>query len=514
MCYVSRNTMDIASFSALERQLIPFLKEGITVEQLVRTSGMQDVEVKRALLWLGNRRLVSTDQTSVMQVSLKENGQLAKKQGLPEMVILKQLLTGKKSIEKITQVPRGEIMSCIGILKSLHAINVGKEQNTIALEIMPAGKALATNPIYEPQNFMEKYEFPLDYDTLSNEEKHIVDDLKKRKEMLLVMEVKTITVHVSKDVGLIDVKQFENIEEHVTPAMLKDGSWKKKIFRKYDVESPVPVISGGRRHPLREANNLIRDIYLNMGFTEMSGPWVETAFWCMDSMWIPQDHPARDVQDTFFLGKQGDLPSKELVEKVRSVHETGGKTGSTGYQKPWDETIAKELILRTHSTATSFRKLAELGNQDGKYFYVANVFRNEAVDTTHLAEFLQAEGFVVGDNLTLSDLMGFIKDFYARLGIHKIRFKPTYNPYTEPSIEAHYYDEQKGKWYALINSGIFRPESLEPYGIKKTVIAWGMGASRVAALLNHKTNLRELVGPTVDIEWIATHKKPQPNLED
>ncbi|MCA9477984.1 MAG: phenylalanine--tRNA ligase subunit alpha, partial [Nanoarchaeota archaeon] len=161
-----------------------------------------------------------------------------------------------------------------------------------------------------------------------------------------------------------------------------------------------------------------------------------------------------------------------------------------------------------------FRTLAEKGNVDGKYFSIANVFRNEAVDTTHLAEFIQAEGFVVGDNLTLSDLMGFIKEFYARMGIHKIRFKPTYNPYTEPSIEAHYYDESKQKWYALINSGIFRPESLAPYGITKTVIAWGMGASRVCSILNHKNNLRELVGPTVSFDWIAHHKTPQPKLDE
>ncbi|MCF7799180.1 phenylalanine--tRNA ligase subunit alpha, partial [Candidatus Woesearchaeota archaeon] len=247
---------------------------------------------------------------------------------------------------------------------------------------------------------------------------------------------------------------------------------------------------------------------------EMQGPWVETAFWCMDSMWIPQDHPARDVQDTFFVGKQGDLPSSELVTKVKAVHETGGDTGSIGYRKPWDAEKAKELLLRTHSTATTFRYLNKIGNKDGKYFYIANDFRNEALDATHLAEFVQAEGFVIGDNLTLSDLMGFVKEFYARLGIHKIRFKPTYNPYTEPSLEAHYFDETSGKWYALINSGIFRPESLAPYGITKSVIAWGMGASRVASILNKKNNLRELVGPTVSFEWIANHITPQPNLED
>ena len=250
-----------------------------------------------------------------------------------------------------------------------------------------------------------------------------------------------------------------------------------------------------------------------MGFQEMEGPWVESAFWCMDSMWIPQDHPARDVQDTFFLGMKGDLPDTKLVKKVKEAHETGAGTGSTGHGGAWSEDVARELILRTHTTATTFRMFGlEKLNHDCKYFYVGNNFRNETIDATHLPEFWQAEGFIMGANLTLADLMGFVKEFYAKLGITRIRFKPTYNPYTEPSMEAHYYDEQKGKWYALINSGIFRPESLAPFGITKSVIAWGMGASRIAAILNDKRNLKELVGATCDFGWIGEHAAPQRRL--
>ena len=113
----------------------------------------------------------------------------------------------------------------------------------------------------------------------------------------------------------------------------------------------------------------------------------------------------------------------------------------------------------------------------------------------------------MGNDLTLADLMGFIKEFYAKLGFTKIRFKPTFNPYTEPSMEAHYYNEKLGKWYALINSGIFRPEALAPYGITKSVIAWGMGSSRIAALLTGKTKLKDLLGPEVDLDWIKKHQR-------
>jgi len=142
---------------------------------------------------------------------------------------------------------------------------------------------------------------------------------------------------------------------------------------------------------------------------------------------------------------------------------------------------------------------------NGKYFYVANVFRNEAVDATHLAEFFQGEGFIIGDDLSLADLMGFVKEYYAKLGIEKIKFKPTFNPYTEPSMEAHYYDSKLDKWYALINSGIFRPETLKAFGLEgKRVLAWGMGASRVAALLAQKDSMRDITGATCDFDWLKT----------
>lgn len=518
---MSSNIQEIAnSLSLLERKLLPFLKEETTAKELALSSNLQDVEVGRALMWLGNRDIIRTQVTQEDFVVLFENGLLASKFGLPEFRILKELISGPKLVSQLESdtLPLPEIMACIGILKSKQAASITKVDNEMQMEILPAGKALVEHNIYEPQKFFDaNHSFPVSLNSLDQNTRSIVQELSKRKLMLKVETRKTNHVYLQ-PLGshLIAANiDFSNVEEQLTDSMLKDGSWKDKTFRTYDIKSPVPNLSIlGRRHPAREANNILRDIYLNMGFEEMQGPWVESCFWCMDSMWIPQDHPARDVQDTFFIGQDGDLPNPQLVEKVRAVHETGGDTGSTGYQKPWDPILAKKLILRTHSTATSFRYLNDIGNKDGKYFYVANVFRNEAVDATHLAEFVQAEGFVVGDNLTLSDLMGFIKEFYARLGITKIRFKPTYNPYTEPSLEAHYFDEKKGKWYALINSGIFRPESLAPYGITKSVIAWGMGASRVAALLNHKNNLRELVGPTVSFDWIANHQTPVPNLSE
>ena len=513
------------SLTAIERKLLPYLKEGITVSELINKTGSSDAEVKRALMWFENRDVLSTEQLEEEFLSLEENGLLAVENGLPEIRILSKILGGPKKLSELESetLPRGEILSNIGVLKKNNSIIMEKvEGGDMLLTITTAGKLLVENDdAYVLNSFFKKYtidSFPLPTKSLSSDDKLIVEQLLKRKNFIKKIIKKTIIIHLSEIGKQLSTTKVDlsNIEEQLTTQLLVSGKWRGKKFRTYDVESPVPSISGGRRHPFREAMNLIRDIYLSMGFKEMTGPWVESAFWCMDSMWIPQDHPARDEQDTFFIDGPARLPKKELVEKVKLSHENGLNTGSTGHTIRWDENLAKQRILRTHSTATTFRMFGErgIGKEDGKYFYISNNFRNEAVDATHLAEFVQVEGFIVGDNLSLADLMGVIKEFYSRFGIHKIRFKPTFNPYTEPSMEAHYYDEEKKKWYALINSGIFRPEALAPYGISKTVIAWGMGGSRVAALLNKKNNLRDLVGPTVDFGWIANHKKPIPSLED
>jgi len=268
----------------------------------------------------------------------------------------------------------------------------------------------------------------------------------------------------------------------------------------------VQKIHAGRLHPLQETMNEIRKIFLEMGFKEMEGPLVETAFWCMDSMWIPQDHPARDTQDTFYLPYEGDVP-KGLKKKIAEMHASGGGTGSKGYGYKWNEEIAKQVLLRTHTTSTTFRYFWQKSiNPPAKYFYIGRNFRNEAIDATHLPEFHHCEGFIMDEGLTLRDLMGYIKEFYSKMGIYKIKFKPTYNPYTEPSMEAIGYNEHLGRWVELINSGIFRPEALEPYNIYVPVIAWGLGVERVAMMLYEQKNIRNVLGASADFNWLRNVK--------
>ncbi|NWY22945.1 SYFA ligase, partial [Aphelocoma coerulescens] len=171
-------------------------------------------------------------------------------------------------------------------------------------------------------------------------------------------------------------------------------------------------------------------------FTEMpTDNFVESSFWNFDALFQPQQHPARDQHDTFFL--------------------------LGGYRYEWKVEEARKNLLRTHTTSASARALFRLARQEKfspvKYFSIDRVFRNESLDATHLAEFHQVEGVVADRGLTLGHLMGILRQFFTKLGISQLRFKPAYNPYTEPSMEVFSYHEGLKKWVEVGNSGVFRP---------------------------------------------------------
>ena len=495
----------IATLHPLERQLLPFLVDNITVEELKAKTGMQDVEIIRALQWLGNKQALTLGKTSRFIISLGTNGQFYLSQGLPERRFLDALSERPLSLNSVREqasLNGDELNVCVGRLKKLGAILFGQE-----LSLTPRGRQLSQSTFPE-EHFLGS--LPKDAATLNPEETKLYQDLKERRDFIQTKEEKTFTVTLT-DLGrhLTTAELPTDFIDTITPDVLRTGVWKTGTFRRYDTEINVPKLTGGRSHPLSLLIRKIRRIFMDMGFQEMEGPWVESAFWCMDSMWIPQDHPSREMQDTFYLPYQGTLP-EELAKKVAVSHETGGKTGSKGYKYTWNPAVAKQLLLRTHTTATTFRYFGEKNIQaPAKYFYVGRIFRNESLDATHLNEFHQVEGFIMDDGLTLRDLMGYIKEFYASLGVTKIKFKPTYNPYTEPSMECYGYNEHLGTWIELINSGIFRPESLEPFGITKPVIAWGFGLERLAMLVYGQKDIRQVFGTLTDLDFLRSYPYPK-----
>ncbi len=290
----------------------------------------------------------------------------------------------------------------------------------------------------------------------------------------------------------------------LTPEMLRTGSWRSRTFRRYDLLSPVKPVFAPRPHPLTLLIDMIRGIFVELGFQEIKGPLVELAFWNFDALFQPQDHPAREMHDTFYLAQpsRGEVP-RGLARVVGRVHYNGWKTGSLGWGYRWSVDEASKLVLRTHTTATTIRHLAETRKPPIKVFSVDRVYRNERVDWRRLAEFHQVEGILVDKGANLRQLMGIIREFYARMGLKKVRFRPSYFPYTEPSAEVDVYVDRRQTWVELGGMGVFRPEVTWPLGVREPVLAWGLGLERLAIILLDIQDARMLYQN--DLSWLYSH---------
>ncbi len=270
-------------------------------------------------------------------------------------------------------------------------------------------------------------------------------------------------------------------------------------LRPFDFDVAVAPRHSAKPHPLTQIMQEIRAIFLEMGFTEISGDYVESAFWNMDALFIPQDHPAREEHDTFYLENPASLPVDAAdAARVKNIHETGGDTGSTGWGGSWSPEVAAQGLLRTHTTNTTIRYLAENPTGPHKVFGLGRVFRNETMDSTHLPEFHQIEGIITEPGTSFNTLIGVAREFFTRIGFEDVRFRPAYFPYTEPSMEVDVM--YRGKWMELGGSGVFRPEVTEPLGVKHPVIAWGFGLERLAMMRLGLKDIRQLY--VSDLAWL------------
>ena len=275
----------------------------------------------------------------------------------------------------------------------------------------------------------------------------------------------------------------------LTREQILSGAWKTKNLRRYDVSKLPKKAYPGKIHPYQRIIGEMREILLEMGFEELYGDIVQQCFWNFDALFQPQDHPAREMQDTFYLRET--LPLPEGYEKVKAMHISGGETSSTGWGGVWKEEKAEQCVLRTHTTSLSIQHLAQNTNPPVKAFAVGRVYRRESIDTTHLAEFEQLEGIVMDEGVTFGNLLGILREFYNRMGFESVRFKPSYYPYTEPSLDAEVFIEGIG-WIEMGGAGVFREEVTAPIGINYPVLAWGLGVSRIAMLRLGLKDLRLL----------------------
>lgn len=366
-------------------------------------------------------------------------------------------------------------------------------------------------------------EVKVDLGNLASLDKLKLDALKKRK----LITATSLTTYRTKQTSKFTLATTKKAAE-ITAEMIQKGTWSDMEFKALNLKNVSGAIPpGGHLHPLLKVRTEMRQIMLLMGFEEMStNQWVESSFWNFDTLYQPQQHPARDAHDTFFVGEPAraqNLPM-DYLDRVRAMHEVGGQ-GSTGWKYDWSEDEARKNLLRTHTTACSARHLYRVAQEcmktgvfrPRKFFSIDRVFRNETLDATHLAEFHQVEGFVADRNIGLGQLIGILREYFRRQGITKIRFKPAYNPYTEPSMEIFGYHPTLKKWVELGNSGVFRPEMILPMGFPEdvSVIAWGVALERPVMIKYDVANIRELFGIKQDVAvtrvsplaWIRSAKE-------
>jgi len=463
----------------------------------------QEVEVMNASSWLQSKKLVKIEDHINTVYSLGKEGRQFVKNGFPEKRAL-QLISdnnGKASLNEISTVlNKQEIPVAIGWLKKKGWASIKKDKGTI-LEITSDGKkALKT------ESDEEKILYFLNENPKIEVDKNKIKFLLSRKNVIKEKEIITSTIILTENGKKVIQKGIEFKDEisQITSAVIKSGDWKNKTIRPYDINAFAPAKYGGKAHPLIDLISKIKQIFIEMGFEEIQGDFVESCFWNMDMLFIPQDHPAREMQDTLYCKTPSKIKinEKALVDEVARVHEDGGITSSTGWGYKFSKAEGERALLRTHTTVNTIRYLYNNPKPPSKVFSIGRVFRKENIDTTHLLEFYQIEGIIHEEDSNFRQLIGVLKEFYSRMGFKKIRFRPAYFPYTEPSMEIEVF--WNNEWMELGGSGIFRPEVTEPIGIKNPILAWGLGLERLAMLKFDLTDIRDLY--ISDLGWLR--KKP------
>lgn len=247
-------------------------------------------------------------------------------------------------------------------------------------------------------------------------------------------------------------KSIESAEKAMKAKALEQRLEKEKI----DVTMPSKVTPVGSVHPITQVIEEVKEIFLGMGYSIADGPEVERTYYVFDQLNTPIDHPARDLQDTFY--------------------------------------VTEDVILRTQTSSVQIRTM-ENQKPPIKIICPGAVYRSDTVDATHSPLFHQIEGLVIDKNITMTDLKGTLEMFAKNcLGPNtKIRFRPHHFPYTEPSAEADvscFVCGGKGcrvckneGWIELLGCGMVHPKVLENCGIDPNVysgFAFGFGVERIA----------------------------------
>ena len=454
---MSSLTEKLKELSEIERKLLSSLSTTLsTFEELSIVSGVGIDSVRRASAWLTQKGLAVVVEKETEKYILTPFGEKALSKGMPENVMLETLtrIGGKASftdLERESGLSKPEFMAALGINKRK------------AFVVIMQGMIEETGVAKEGESFSEQN---ILRDVADSKEipKDIAIDLQKRS----LIEKKVV----------VDRKIKITSEGEEANSILST----QNISRAFDVSAPVPQMYLGKKSPYLEFLQQIRSKLVSLGFTEMDTKLIVSEFYNFDVLYAPQNHPARTTTDTYQLKnpKTGSLPNKKIVDAIKSAHEDGGVSGSKGWRYEWSLDVASKLMPSAHGTAHTARQLVKGIKVPQKYFAIARCFRPDVLDATHLLEFNQMEGFIVGDDLNFKHLLGMLKDFAIEVaGAEKVKFFPDYYPFTEPSVQLSAKHPEMG-WIEFAGAGMFRPEMLENLGIKGEAIAWGMGIDRLA----------------------------------
>ncbi|MDQ5863557.1 MAG: phenylalanine--tRNA ligase subunit alpha [Thermoproteota archaeon] len=470
----------------IERSILNSLSNNdhILVDSLVANTGLSIDQIRRGIEWLKFKGLIVVEQISTQRVFITSRGAEAAKNGLPERRLLNSLKDGNATLAQV--LAKGAVKN-----EEINAAIAGARRNQwiqlIEGKMIPTPFAAKQSP---EEIFLENIREGTEVSKLTEEEKHTLEQIKKRPNFVEIKEEKESRISLTDAARqIIPSLNQENLERRLTTELISSGKWKETKFGALDVEASTPTIYPGRRHPLIDIIEEVKEIFIGLGFSEIEGSIIQSGFWNFDALFTPQDHPAREMQDTFYIStERRPIPaSKDQILKVSRVHKRR-------WNRLWDIQEGQRLVLRTHTTPVTVQHLAKVRSGVGRFFSVGKVFRNEKVSYKHLVEFHQVEGVATAPDASLRDLMGLQKEFYSKMGIKRIKFWPTFFPYTEPSLQSMVYNEKLEKWVELFGMGIFRPEVTKPLGIKNPVLAWGGGLERIAMLRFGLNDVRELYG--------------------
>lgn len=441
-------------------QIIEHLKNESpkTVEEFAR-EGFDQSMVNRSALELEEKGLVEIEEENELEQVLTETGQKVVENGSPEFQLVERLREGSRSLSELQDL---DLDVALGKARQKGWINIEDGEAFITEQ----GRTVEEDEVrqrLESENFSEE-----------DEDRGLIKTNTLTKRSLVLTE---------------KGKKLELGE----------------IEEEFNITARTKTPRTGKKHFYREIMDFAKQKWLEMGFREISGDYVVSSLLNFDALYTPQDHPARDLHDTFFLDKPefSDFSDRtDLVERIGRTHQNGWTTGSKGWNYEWSEEEAARNVLRTHTTAITARKLSELEEDDlpKKYFTLGRNFRNETVDRHHLAEFYQTDGIVVGKDVNFRNLKGYISEFFEKMGYEEFRLIPSYYPYTEMSVEVQVYDDEEEEWIGLGGAGMFRPEVVKPLlGFEAKVLAWGLGIGRIAMGAAELDDIRELYRNNVQI---------------